>query len=329
MLYSKYIEDIISNPKYFPWIGFVVVRNALAPGKVCSLRNILHNSFAKYSVNCKQRLLSPTVAQALPEVRELIFLDKIVSCLQNILGKPYVNWGDFQVQKNMFGPWHRDCDSERPARYLYEKRYKFVKCGVFLQENTNDFGGGINIQWLGHKFLFDHAPLPVRLSLKVITDVILRRMLSHKIRINAGDFVAFDSRLPHFSSLPKGVTLKSLGSNTLIENLSEPNAKYVCYWNACALNQEENFAQHSINRCFKEESSAILKSANANNNAESIETFFCEYLAKYFPEDFEDDFIAKLKQHDIKFASLSREQANVFKQLCNLKRSKEPNRVVA
>ena len=69
-----------------------------------------------------------------------------VNATQSLFGSSYVLIPDLNVQKNACGGWHVDSGSEIPNRYLLAQDYMFAKCGVYLQGNTQEWGGGIDLQ---------------------------------------------------------------------------------------------------------------------------------------------------------------------------------------
>lgn len=185
-----------------------------------------------------------------PALYQSAFSPKVVQALKIALGAPYVQWMDFQIQRNMFGGWHIDAGSENNASYLSSKEYAFVKCGLFLQDTTKEFGGGIDVG------LFSHYKYKARSRIfKRVVNLgytFLFPLFKHTLKINVGDFVFFDSRLLHSSSMPEKITLKDVRDYSVYP-LPHENAKYVLYWNTCNSFSMEGFMTNSMIRALRDE----------------------------------------------------------------------------
>ena len=80
---------------------------------------------------------------------------------------------DWDVQRNSYGlkgwkrhsGWHMDAGSETGNDYLRAADYRFVKCGIFLQDFDNGWGGGIRIKPKSHRGLFEPYRAQARLVL--------------------------------------------------------------------------------------------------------------------------------------------------------------------
>lgn len=121
--------------------------------------------------------------------------------------------------------WHRDCGGELAYKYcrdiLIKKNYLFSKCGFYLQENSDYYGGAIDIIEESNKFLektnFFSRKINV-LSIKMMQTIhkfnkkIYKFFYEDKIRFlkgcktlypQLGSAVFFDSRLLHRGSVGK------------------------------------------------------------------------------------------------------------------------------
>jgi hypothetical protein len=297
--YSAFIEKIVTNPKYFNILGFTIVRNVFTQDEVIHLREVSKGIFDKE--NPKQMLLPTHVANS-PELNQVIFKPKIMTAFRMAFGDPYVQWGDFQVQRNMFGGWHTDAGSEKMAPYLYSKDYRFAKCGLFLQDNTQKWGGGIQIR-LFSTYIFNRFPSIIRIPLAKIYQGIMP-LLEHTLLINKGDLVFFDSRLHHSSVYPDGAMIEN---SNYAETFDAPHehSKYVLYWNACNQASISGFMRNSVIRGVVEE---FMES-------EGVEPFFLDYLSRSFPDDFDESFVKKVSDNKMIFASLEKDKADKIKEL--------------
>ena len=287
------VRESIALENSFTKNGYVIAPRVLGEDKVRALRTLLADAFRKIdsqSQSAPQRLF-PRHVLSTPQLYSVAFNERIVDCLKLLLGEQYTLFPDFHVQRNVFGnesgPWHTDCGSEGKADYLLAREYRFVKCGVFLQDNTMDWGGGINVVPGGHRF-------PIRTPIKTFTFLAKSiafhagiRFFSKMLEIRAGDLVAFDSRLPHRSTWPRR------------KDLREDRYKYVIYWNASRSDQYvANFMMNSERRAESEEV-----------KARSEEIFFSDYLSRHFPTNYSPDFVQEAGKHNIRVASLDRTSA--------------------
>ena len=146
-LISKYKKD-----------GFVIIQNVLESNEVKDLRNHLEEKFSiKINKDLRQVYSEDVIKD---EKFYSVFLrNKLIDSCKIIFGENFNIIPDFMIQINSFGlsrkgykfGWHVDSASEGNAEYLLKDNYKFAKMGIFLQDNTIEYGGGINISPGSHK----------------------------------------------------------------------------------------------------------------------------------------------------------------------------------
>ena len=100
------------------------------------------------------------------------------------------------------------------------RRITAVKCGIYLQDNTADWGGGVDIVRGGHRFPLRTGNHRVDFGTKTLANHVRIVTAWQRMELKAGDFLAFDSRLPHRSTLPE-------------RGITPPQPKYVIYWDSC------------------------------------------------------------------------------------------------
>jgi hypothetical protein len=118
--------------------------------------------------------------------------------------------------------WHRDCAGEFRHRYcnnlLSKSEYVFGKIGIYLQENSEALGGGIDLipkshYYIKNKNYFKRKISGIRLKLlyiiqksfpslyKLISEnSYIKFLKAIKVKANPGDPVFFDSRVIHRGS---------------------------------------------------------------------------------------------------------------------------------
>jgi len=140
-------ENNYEGPESYNRYGFSIVRQVLSPQDVQQTRALLDH-FYKKSPNLDPRMLySDQLLEHSPLVK-CIFQKRVVEGLKQCLTNHLVFMPDFVVLRNAYGlpGWHTDCGSESGSAYLYNPDYKFAKCGIFLQDYDNGWGGGVYVK---------------------------------------------------------------------------------------------------------------------------------------------------------------------------------------
>lgn len=123
--------------------------------------------------------------------------------------------------------WHRDCGGELEYSYckniLSKDDYFFSKCAIFLQENSNDYGGAIDVLVKSNKNFKKEETLfrkikaiPYRIMTlihkinKKIYSYLYERSFSllfnsKTLKPNPGDLVVFDSRTIHRATVANNI----------------------------------------------------------------------------------------------------------------------------
>jgi len=283
-------------PDNFEGQGFIIIKQVLSAEEVKELRKFIKDKFESYG---NKRFLYPDEMMNYPEFFQLYFRGRIVETLKKVLGDDLCYYNDFSVQHNVFGGWHKDCDGEVPAKYLMDSDYKFAKCGIYLQDNTKEWGGGINVLPGGHKFPVKSGFYKIDHFVKKIFNRVMTNFKGAAMDIKAGDMVIFDSRLPHSAVFPydmAGLTMGRLGE---IHGIPEEHTKFVIYWNASNIKIEKEFLLH------RETYQAQKK--------EGIDFHISRILKSYFPDDFPDEFVNLSKENSVKLSTLSKEKCRKFK----------------
>lgn len=225
---------------------------------------------------------------------------RISALLKALLGADCLYLPDFEVHINQYGigtgGWHLDCGSEIPQPYLLEPGYRFVKCGIYLQENSADFGGGIDVLPGLHRWLPPFGSARTRFRVQRVTIKLLRRIHHHRVPTAAGDFVAFDSRLPHRGTAPGAPLLRKLSGQHKARNdfsgvIPVGRDKMVIYFDACRAGYAESFLENSVRRARAEIGQPISAQCRA------------QYLGLCYPDDFPPDFRKRLEASGIQMAT--------------------------
>jgi hypothetical protein len=278
--------------------GFVIVKNVIPKKNILDLRDKLMSEAPPNFVGH----LENDYVTSTPELYKYQFDKNLIYTLKQIFGDDIYMMNDFNLQFNnpnnrgKDAGWHTDANSEqaRYVPYLNYNNYQFCKVGIFLQENSIEFGGGIDVEIGGHHSYRDTNNRILNLILYRIDRLFLSKFRKRiRVPIEAGDCVIFDSRLPHASSKP-------LLSG---EKIPMENKKITLYYNVAGnIVDAERFYLNSCIRVFTSD--------------ESASKFFTSYLRYCFPNSYPEPYIKSANSiPGSHIYSLSQDKAEVFNKL--------------
>lgn len=194
--------------------------------------------------------------------------------------------------------WHIDCGTEYALRrqYLFDENYKFLKVGIYLQDDTLEFGGGIEIQRKSHH-LFYRAKNSKFSKIFLSSRVNFPHLFNaERLSVASGDAVLFDSRLLHRSS-----------SNIVpVQYFSNDDAKIAIYWTVAG----SKFLAESYY-------SALVGNALDPSCNEISRNFHKTFFSFYFPDDFLCSAFDESNAKGIKWHTFDRGLASYFFKLRN------------
>lgn len=277
--------------KNFKKNGYVIFKSGLEASEIAKLRNqILYG--IRDGESCEFGI---DYALLNNEIYETLFLKKILEKLKKLSNEVFY-LADLNIQINKFNfsgknkGWHIDSNFEHylKADYLFSEDYRFYKVGIFLQDNTFEYGGGIDIKKGSHKSFKNFGRTTINhLYRQCISSIPQKK---YRVPIKSGDVVIFDSRLLHASS----------SSKINPDNIKKENMKIVLYWDVSGrLEDATNYLNSMIIKTF------INKRIDKN-------IFNFNFLGCNYPNSF-NDFQKKLANNNgVSFASLDAEEANHF-----------------
>ena len=250
---------------------------------------------------------------SIPEIWEFLVQGKVVQALKEILESEYTLIPNFIIQKNKFavGPntivkipipnrygWHFDAGGEPFHPDHLAPDYQFVKCGLYLQDNDSEFGGGIDVVPGSHNLLFRTGINCLDAKLRCLKGKLGIIFKKKTIPIEKGDAVIFHSFLMHSATVPK----------EMLENMSEfekktgtklsiQKTKLTLYFDACRSLYASPFLKVSIQRAMKEV-------ANFKRNGGNKNLGFSEQIRFLFERRCPKEFLKQVRKQNIKFAQL-------------------------
>jgi hypothetical protein len=303
-------------------LGFVVVRAVLPPEEVTRVRAELDVMFEREKLRTLQTLYLPDVFTS-AGIWGCLFKASVVTALRAALGPQLCYQNDLDVQRNSFGQaglkphkgWHMDAGSETGNPYLRSRDYRFAKCGIFLQDASNGWGGGIMVKPKSHRRFFEANPVRRQVfRFRRAAAVAAARAGLHvdtlHVPSKAGDLCFFDSRLLHSSVLPARANIEQIGYDrkpslgSFWPDVPRAHTKYVIYWDACNRAMARDFLRNSVRR-------AGLESVDAHTRPRAA--VFSRILSVGYPADYPAEFVATASRLDVSVASLSAEETLFYK----------------
>ena len=295
---------------HFNRYGYIHVPSVIDPAEVERFRGYMQELFRREiekSGGDRVRYLNGAVSLSDPKIYGLLFNTAVVDALKTILGPSYAMIPGCMVSRNCYGfsesgGWHWDSSSEGKQAYLHDADYRFVKCGIFMQDNTAEFGGGIDLVPHRHRWPLRTKSTNLNFKAKNLSDMFGKFVLKKRVEIRAGDFLAFGSCVPHRSTLPNAldsiITLADRKAGH-IANMPEARAKVILYWDACRAQFAQAFMENNANREIREELS----------DPSQDQLFYSCFTSRQFPRDYPAEFISCVNNTGIQIPNLPKERS--------------------
>lgn len=303
--------------------GFALIRNVLDPDEVSLVRAELDLAFGIAGRREMPTLYSTEILKH-ERVWRALFNERVVRSLRAALGPELYYQHDLDVQRNSYGltgwklhsGWHMDAGSETGNDYLRSAAYRFVKCGIYLQDFDNSWGGGIRVKPKSHRGLFEPDRFKrhlffCRRALNRIALMLRMDVDSFEVPTKAGDLCFFDSRLLHSSVPPSLSNIKSIGYDRQPEirvfwpDIPKAFTKYVIYWDACNAAMVDDFLRNSVKRANNEPVGMIEHPLRP--------IVYSRILSLKYPDDFPAAFVAEATGCNVGVASLPTQDAAFYK----------------
>jgi hypothetical protein len=250
--------------------GYLLVPNVLTREQVKWLRAFFR---PKFDLPAEQRPSTDTenwlvdVFSRYPELRWLYFHERTLGIVKSLLGEDFLLHAfEGTAHLNWFGGWHKDTGSPEAQGYtfFFEKDYESLTAAFYLQDNSPDYGGGLDVEPGSHREpdrFFYPGPPPQRSLLTRIWHQIDRSArreywLAYESRENwkrheptnvvsvpskAGDLVLIDSRVNHHGTpsrklmmegfIPRGILSPEQEKVAIFFGCSRNTAPARAYWN--------------------------------------------------------------------------------------------------
>lgn len=163
--------------------GYVRIKKILSDDEVSNIRNTCLSKFAEN----KHYILTPTEFLEDKLLNTIPFSNKVIMLTKQTLNANYAFTPTFTVRKSLYIQWHTDDFFLKEPLESLSDLPEFVMCTIYLQDNNEKTGGGIEFVPGSHK-------LPAEERQRIIENGID----SYHFEPNkAGDLIIFDYRIIH------------------------------------------------------------------------------------------------------------------------------------
>lgn len=250
--------------------GYAIVPRKLGESEVNALREVSATLFEGDS-----REASPLDVLGAEEIAALVFDELGVQFLHALLGEPYVVYPNVAMRRNFFVGRHVDQAFTGPGReHVWEPDYCHVSVSVYLQENTEEAGGGIDVVPGSHLTSFDGFG---QTRSQVKTALALPEYAEQLVRAEPapGDLLIKHARLLHGSTVPAD------------ESAAKARDKYGFAYSAGRLDAFENnrFVTHLATKRVN-----VLRGEQVRHPRHTQE------MALSYPRDFPESFRARAER---------------------------------
>jgi hypothetical protein len=176
--------------------GYVIVRGVLDAGEVRRARELCGSYLP--GTGTQEMMTAEFLADEF--LAGIPLRPAAVGAVRELVGGQVVLYPNCTARKNVYVPWHVDeTFSGRGTEYMWEPGFAHVQAGLYLQDNDEDTGGGIDVIRGSHLMSFDgYGRLPADFSVagRTLGASFLRATAGTK----AGDLVLWHARLMHAST---------------------------------------------------------------------------------------------------------------------------------
>jgi hypothetical protein len=211
--------------------GFLLVQNVLTAAEVAWLRAFFRPKFDSPRLPPDTHHWLLDIFGRYPEVRWLCFHEPTLQIVRSLFGDDIVLLPDSTAHFNYFGGWHKDTGTfDRAGQPFFKDRdYEMWGLAYYLQDNTAEYGGGLDVEPGSHREPDDRISRPPVFKKRSIFKRIWQKTINRSARRKywlaweeyartgyapsnavsvpslAGDLVIFDSRLNHHATPVHGI----------------------------------------------------------------------------------------------------------------------------
>jgi hypothetical protein len=246
----------MSNKELLKTQGYVVCPSILNAEEVQKARSIIAKLFDEKS-NLEGNLNRTSeeggsvyvdIFSRYKELQWILFNNKFISALSSTLGEDFIILPDMAMHDSQYGGWHKDTTSQEKHKHKwhYDVDFNVVTTAIYLQDNTPQYGGGLDVIPGSHKEtkdIFAEQPtLLNRVKNKLLNKSNLKESNFHNkytIPSKAGDMVIFNLRLTHKATHPTVKPVPESNRKFSIFTICSANNKHARLFTDYIANRED------------------------------------------------------------------------------------------
>ena len=247
--------------------GYVILKKIFTEKEIKNLRKTIFTEF-----NVKKRRAAGEHAIFTSEliknsqVSNLFFSDNLIKRLVKIFGKNFILYNQMCLLINSNSPfWHRDSQSQSET-YIFDSSYYVSKVILYLQKNSLQYGGGLQVRESSHKPIFGLSNLSKKITinnprLERVRNFFLKKQT---VDFEIGDILIMHANLWHRAS-PTNFEKYGQICKFGLKNVPKDSYKLMIDWEVSKNNiLARKYANHQISRSKEGGLFADLKNLGSN-----------------------------------------------------------------
>lgn len=255
-------DSLAERAEFFSRHGYLVAPDLLTPEQVEELRYVCGEMY--HATGQPESFSSHFLAEQ--RLARIPFQKGVVELLSRIVGPGYTVYPNFTMRTKLYVPWHVDNGFIRADHTVSQA--DFVQCAIYLQKNSEVYGGGLDVVPGSHRLPATTDP----------EELVERARGELVVASGPGDLVLWDSRLLHRSTPPLLTTFET---------------KFGIHWTVSRRDaQAKPYLNHLASRARRE----------LNGRAVTVPRFEDMQTIR-FPGDYPREVVESVREHGLHVAS--------------------------
>ncbi len=211
----------MTNSELLKQQGYVVIPQVLNAEEVQKARDIISKIFSEKSkfdgdlnrTSEEGGSVYVDIFARYKELRWILLNPKFIEGVSSALGKDFVVLPDAAMHDSQYGGWHKDTTSQERNghKFQYEDDFLVVTTALYLQDNSPEYGGGLDVIPNSHRDTSDPFAARPTIASRIKNKLFNTKPVGgtndlpnqYTIPSKAGDLVIFNLRLTHKATHPK------------------------------------------------------------------------------------------------------------------------------
>ena len=185
--------------------GYLQVPGALSAAQVAEGRRFLASIFDRPSA-FEGDYDAPTgnvrfdACARYDALRWILLHPPLVEALRELLGTGFAYLPETVAHDSIRGHWHKDTSAQLKAghRFHFAPDYAMVQCAIYFQDNTVEYGGGVDVIPGSHRAADSYSSPLQRVANRLRKKGLwFEKSGGTSVMSKAGDLVLFDFRIDH------------------------------------------------------------------------------------------------------------------------------------